>query len=269
MGTPGARGDTRFSSSPTFSTRPKQYCAPKRQIKEGQPCAAHRAQAQHQPLTTALRGRHYSHPGVQLHPVTASSTHRRQPFLSAAHRSNPQLKEPPTANRRSRASRYRALSTEEPRRNPASGRSWQGAGPGGRESRGRKPPPRIGALPCFGVSINPLLPTDAWTRKQEAGPERQELPDHTIFGPLESRPLCPSGFLGHGKPKAHLPQHSSSPRRCCQYRPAWLSTNQAASQSISQLLQPPGLLGVALDERDAGNEPQAQGPSTLLPTGLP
>ena len=70
------------------------------------------------------------------------------------------------------------------------------------------------------------------------------------LGQLESRPHRPSIFLGEEKSKVRLPQHSSSPRRCSQYRPARLGTDQATSYSISWLLQPPRLLGVALDGTD-------------------
>lgn len=84
---------------------------------------------------------------------------------------------------------------------------------------------------------------------------------------------APALVLREEKAKAHLPQHSSLPRRCSQYRPARLGTDQATSYSISWLLWPPRLLGVASDGTDAArletSPRHRRAAQHALPMGLP
>lgn len=126
---------------------------------------------------------------------------------------------------------------------------------------GRKPSPSIWALPCFGVSINPLLPTNAWTtRKRENVPEQQELPEHGTSGPASEPAPPPQHFSRGGKIKS---PSFPAPLLTKEVFPvpttsAWHRPGNFLQHQLAALAPEAAWSSFGWDGRsEAGNEPQA------------
>lgn len=103
--------------------------------------------------------------------------------------------------------------------------------------------PCVWALPGSGVSVTSSHPTNAWTRNRERG---RSCWSSAFPGEPECQPRC-----SRKNQKPISSQRSSSARRCSQHQPAPLGTSHTTSSSISWLLQPPRIHGVALEGMDA------------------
>lgn len=147
------------------------------------------------------------------------------------------------------------------KRAPGSAQHLAEADREGGQGEAESPHNRIPALPCLGVSINSLLPTDACTtRKREKGPEQRELPEHSISGQAREPAPLPQHFHGRGKSKSPssplqllakeaLPVPASS---------AWHWPGNFFQHQLAAPAPEAAWSGFGWDRRsEAGNQPQA------------